>query len=583
MTKKEEIKVAKTAGFCWGVKRAMDMTLYTAKTTNGPVYTHGPLIHNPHVIKMLENEKVFALDDATGLESGTVIIRTHGVTPQVRNKIKERGLKKIDATCPLVAKVQGIIKKQANKGFHTVIVGDRGHAEVIGLTGYAKGRCNVIESVDEVSSLPQMDKVCVVAQTTCDTNKYEKVVDALKTKYPDAVIGDTICEATQERQAEVLDMAEQVDLMVVVGGRNSANTSRLAQLAEQAGAQTMLIESEEDIDLRKIKEFQRIGLTAGASTPSWMIQRVLGKLRGVSYDKPVTLKYLAGRVVEFVSIGNLSVAVGAAFMVFANATLAGYEFTWAPAYIASAYLFAMYALNQLNDSQTLLHNEPEKTRFYLRRQKPIKYAAIFFAVSSLVAVFAQGWIVSLVYVGALVMGLGYTVKWFPKSDVVKIHRLKDIPASKDIFVGVAWVSVTVLIPALFAGADIVSAPVAIAAVFTFTIVYIRSVVSDIRDIHGDRLVGRETIPILIGKEPTKVFVAGLTIALALLLATASSLGWAPRFGYFLILTVGYTALYLALYHARIISRGVAFDLTLDGAYHVSGLLAIAWVLSGAGH
>jgi len=583
MTKKEKIKVAKTAGFCWGVKRAMDMTLHTAKTTNGPVHTHGPLIHNPHVIKMLENEKVFALDDATGLDSGTVIIRTHGVTPDVRNKIKERGLTKIDATCPLVAKVQGIIKKQANKGFYTVIVGDRGHAEVIGLTGYAKGGCSVIESVDEVSSLPEMDKVCVVAQTTCDTNKYEIVAEALRAKYPEAIIGDTICEATQERQAEVLDMAKQVDLMVVVGGRNSANTARLAILAKEAGAETRLIESEDDLNLEDIKGFGRIGLTAGASTPSWMIQRVLGRLTSIAHDKPVTLKYLAGRIVEFVSIGNLSVALGAAFMVFANATLAGYEFTWASAYIASAYLFAMYALNQLNDSQTFLHNEPEKTRFYLKHQKLIKYTAIFFAVSSLVAVFAQGWIVSLVYVGALVMGLGYTVKWFPESEAIKIHRLKDIPASKDIFVGVAWVSVTVLIPALFAGAQIISAPVAIAGVFTFTIVYIRSVVSDIRDIHGDRLIGRETIPILIGKEPTKVFVASLTIALALLLASASSLGWAPRFGYFLMLAVGYTALYLALYHARIISRGVAFDLTLDGAYHVSGLLAILWTLTGAGH
>lgn len=583
MTVKEKIKVAKTAGFCWGVKRAMDITLHTAKTANGPVYTHGPLIHNPHVIKMLESESVFALDDATMIESGTVIIRTHGVTPEVRSKIKERGLEKIDATCPLVAKVQGIIKKQANKGFYTVIVGDRGHAEVIGLTGFAQGRCSVIESLYEVSSLPDMDKVSVVAQTTCETGKYEKVVDAIKAKYPDAVIGDTICEATQERQAEVLDLAKQVDLMVVVGGRNSANTARLAELAEKTGAETVLIESEDEIDLDKLKEFQTIGLTAGASTPSWMIQRVLDKLKSKEHQKPVSLKYLAGRLAEAVSIGNLSVALGAAFMTFANATLAGYEFTWMSAYIASAYLFAMYALNQLNDSQTFLHNEPEKIRFYLRHQKLIKFVAIFFAISSLMAVFAQGWIVSIVYVGALVMGLGYTVKWFPKSNIIKIHRLKDIPASKDIFVGVGWVSVTVFIPALFAGADIFSAPVAIAAVFTFTIVYIRSVVSDIRDIHGDRLVGRETIPILIGKEPTKVFVAALTIALALLLAAAASFGWAPRFGYFLILAVGYMALYLALYHSRIISRGVAFDLTLDGAYHVSGLLAIVWVLTGAGH
>ncbi|MBI4827603.1 MAG: 4-hydroxy-3-methylbut-2-enyl diphosphate reductase, partial [Nitrospinae bacterium] len=183
MDDKNGITLARTAGFCWGVKRAMDMTLQTAASATGPVYTHGPLIHNPQVIGMLEEKKVFAVEDATALASGTVIIRTHGVTPETRRALKERGLAVIDATCPLVARVQGIIKKHAHQGCHTVIIGDRGHAEVAGLLGYAAGRGHVIGSLEEARALPPMDKVCVVAQTTCDTRRYAEIVAELAARW----------------------------------------------------------------------------------------------------------------------------------------------------------------------------------------------------------------------------------------------------------------------------------------------------------------------------------------------------------------------------------------------------------------
>lgn len=578
MSAKGKIKVARTAGFCWGVKRAMDMTLETAKAADGPVYTHGPLIHNPQVIQTLEGKNVFALDDATRLDEGSVIIRTHGVTPQVRRELKEHGLKVSDATCPLVARVQGIIKKHANLGYHTVIVGDSGHAEVTGLLGFTQGRGHVVGTVEEAEALPPMDNVCVVAQTTCDTARYARVAEAIKRAYPDAVVGDTICEATYERQDEVRKLAGEVDLMVVVGGRNSANTNRLAKLAAEEGAQTLLIESDEELDPEYVIRFDSLGLTAGASTPAWMIQRVLNRLEEITADSPAPVKGALVRFLEAVVISHLSVAAGAALMVFANATLAGFGFTWAAAYMAGAYLFSMYVINQLNDTQTFRHNEPEKIRFYLQHRKPVRAAAAGAALTSVAVAAVSGPWVLLAYGFAMALGLGYTVKWFPRSDIVRIHRLKDIPASKDVFVGVGWVFVTVVIPALAAGSALFTAPVAVAAVFTFTVVYIRSVVSDIRDIHGDRLVGRETIPILIGKEATKVFVAALTISLAAFLAASSYFGLVSPFGYLLLVSVGYTALYLALYHWRIISRGVPMDLALDGVFHVTGAIALAWAL-----
>lgn len=577
MSQKDEIKVARTAGFCWGVKRAMDMTLETAKDADGPVYTHGPLIHNPQVIEMLEGKEVYAVDDASALEEGRVIIRTHGVTPEVRRGLKGRGFSISDATCPLVARVQGIIKKYASRGYDTVIIGDKGHAEVVGLMGYANGRGHVIGSVEEARSLPEMDKVCVVAQTTCDTTRYDKIVDTIKARYPNAVTPHTICDATEQRQGEVLDIATQVDAMVVVGGKNSANTNRLAKIASEADAVTFLVETEDELDAEELSRYERIGLTAGASTPSWMIQRVYERIKSIKQERSTSPWARLRRALEIAVVSNISVALGAGLMVFVNATLAGIKFSWAAAYIAGAYLFSMHVLNRLNDVKTFKHNEPETIRFYLKHRELMTGMALAAAVTALAAAFSAGPGVTMVVLWALALGLGYTVKWFPKSTTLRIHRLKDIPASKDVFVGLAWAVITAVIPALAVGAALLSPSVVMAFAYTFILVYIRSVLSDIRDIHGDRLVGRETIPILIGVGATKVFLAALSAGLAALLIAASYIGWVGPFGYVLLFSIAYTAFYLYLYHRRVISGGFPFNLTMDGVFHFSGLLAIIWM------
>jgi len=572
------VKVAKTAGFCWGVKRAMDIAMETSKETDGPVYTHGPLIHNPQVIETLEGKRVFALADASTLESGTVIIRTHGVTPQVRKQLKERGLVINDATCPLVAKVQGIIKKHANKGYHTIIIGDKGHAEVVGLLGYAAGRGHVISSAEEVESLPPMDKVCVVAQTTCEVQKYGGIVDAIRRKYPSLVVENTICDATEERQAEVIKLAKEVDAMVVVGGKSSANTARLASIASEAGAATFLVETEAELDEEKIASFGRVGITAGASTPAWMIERVRERVEEMRRDRRAGGMRWIRRAAEFAVVSNLSLAIGAALMTYANCVLAETAFSPAAAAISAMYLFSMYVLNQISDMQTYKHNEPEKMRFYLRRSNVMNTAALASVAASLGLSMYLGLTPAALYVVALMMGLGYTVKWFPTRNVVRIHRLKDIPASKDVFVGLGWGVVTALIPALSAGEELRAAPLALAFIFTFTIVYIRSVLSDIRDISGDRLVGRETIPIIIGNEGTKVYLALIAAGLASMLVSAAISGMAGPFAYVLLLSIGYTSMYLWLYHKRVITRGVRFALMVDGVFYFTGALAIGWRL-----
>ncbi len=572
-----DIKVASTAGFCWGVKNAMDLAMKTARETDGPVYTYGPLIHNPQVIEMLEGKDIYAVKDAATLDGGTIIIRTHGVTPQTRKSLKERGLSVTDATCPLVARVQGIIKKHASKGYSTIIIGDKGHAEVVGLEGYAQGRGYVISSADEARGLPAMDKVCVVAQTTCDIVKYREIVRVIRERWPDAAIQETICDATSARQDEVRTLSREVDAMVVVGGRSSANTARLAGIAQEACPVVFLIETEDELDPVEMLKFGKIGVTAGASTPTWMIERVRDRIADIrGKGQRGGWRSLARSVAETFVVSNLNLCLGAVLLAYANATLGGYGMTVGSAALSGLYLFPVYVLNQLNDLQTFKHNEPEKTWFYHRWRGVMGGSAAMAAVLGIALAFLLGTAVGLIYVFAMLMGLAYTVKWFPKTNMIRIHRLKDIPASKDVFTGAGWAVATVVLPAVAWAGEVNMAAGSIAFIFTFTLVYIRSVLSDIRDIRGDRLVGRETIPIMIGVDGAKVFLALVTAGMASLLVSSAGGGLVGPFAYVLTASIGYTGMYLWLYHKKVINRGLRFDLVVDGVFHFTGALALGW-------
>ena len=265
-----KVKLAKTAGFCWGVKRALDIVMDVSEKVKGTLYTYGPLIHNPQVIEMLESKNIKVLKDFKSADADNLVIRTHGITPTKRREIKKNGFNINDATCPLVMKVQSIIKRHARKGYSTIIAGDKDHAEVEGLLGFTAGRGNVVESLSGVDSLPYMEMICVVAQTTFDKNLYKNITSRILKRFPDALIFKTTCDTTDERQTEVINLAKTVDAMIVVGGKNSANTARLAQISKASGVPTFFIETEKEIDEKQLNGFQTVGVTAGASTPTWM-------------------------------------------------------------------------------------------------------------------------------------------------------------------------------------------------------------------------------------------------------------------------------------------------------------------------
>lgn len=277
----KKVFVAKSAGFCWGVRRAFDKVMDTVKSKNETenVFTYGPLIHNPQAVKMLEDMGVGVLDEIPDHIKGTIFIRTHGLSPEEREKLRQSGAKICDSTCPDVGIIQGIVRKHVRKGYHAIIVGNREHPEVMALLGYAENKGIAVSTRDEIEHLPKNWKhVCVVAQSTQKEDKFAELVEFIKTIYPSAVIFNTICSSTTERQEEVRELAREVDAMVVVGGYNSANTSKLAQISREIGTPTFHIETEHEIKANDFKDFDKIGVTAGSSTPNWLIERVVKKL-----------------------------------------------------------------------------------------------------------------------------------------------------------------------------------------------------------------------------------------------------------------------------------------------------------------
>lgn len=288
-----KIIVAKTAGFCWGVSRAIDLVMKAANEGNSPIYTDGALIHNPQVLKVLEQSDIHVSSNIDNITDGTIAIRAHGITPQRRIHLKEKGLKIVDATCPHVGGIQGIVKKHTYDGYSIIIVGERGHPEVIGLLGFTQGRGYLIDADEDLENLPALppDKVCIVAQSTQSRARLHEVTEKIRQIYPDALMFDTLCDVTADRQDEILAMSKEVDLMIVVGGKNSGNTQRMAELSREAGVDTFHIETEDELSLTDINGHKIVGLTAGASTPDWMIKRVYQRLEEMAQElaSPVTV------------------------------------------------------------------------------------------------------------------------------------------------------------------------------------------------------------------------------------------------------------------------------------------------------
>ena len=274
-----KLLIAKSAGFCFGVKRAMDIAFAAAKRYPSDLYTLGPLIHNPQAVEFLENLGIKGRNRIEEIPEGTVIFRSHGVSFQDLMGAKEKGLRIIDATCPIVKKAHYYAKFLHRHGYALLIVGDAHHPEVEAIRSYLKEGVEVVEHVDKVRRSGSWEKLGIIAQTTQSFSLFEEVVALSLERAKEVRAFNTICHATTVRQREAVEIARKVDCMIVIGGHNSGNTQRLAAICREIQPSTFHIETARELDPKKLSEKKRIGLTAGASTPHWIIEEVEEEVR----------------------------------------------------------------------------------------------------------------------------------------------------------------------------------------------------------------------------------------------------------------------------------------------------------------
>jgi len=270
------IKLAKYAGFCFGVKRAMDIAVETAKNTNENIYTIGPLIHNEQAVNYLESNKIIVANDINDIPDGsTVIIRTHGIPQSLYSNLKSFNI--IDATCPFVKKIHNIVNEKYEKGYQIVIVGNKDHPEVIGINGWCNNSAIIINIPEEIEKICTEKPICMVVQTTFSTEIWKKIKKIAKNTCQTIQIFDTICSATEDRQQESLKLSSEVDTMIVIGGKHSSNTKKLVDICKSHCANTYHIETVSELP-NETWNNRNIGVTAGASTPEWIIKEVISKM-----------------------------------------------------------------------------------------------------------------------------------------------------------------------------------------------------------------------------------------------------------------------------------------------------------------
>ena len=572
-----KVILAKTAGFCMGVRRAMEIVMAETNKKEGPLFTFGPLIHNQQVLDLLETKDVKATDDLNGLTTGRIIIRAHGIPPEKHRALEKTGLKVIDATCPKVTRVQAIIRHHTKKGRSAIIVGDRDHAEVIGLRGYSKTTAHVIQGEDDVAGLPHMDNPFVVAQTTQNEKNFSRVIKALQKRFQDLQVFQTICDATQERQQEVRTFKGQVDAVVVVGGYHSGNTQRLAQISEGEHLPTFHVETEKDLNRNSLSGMKIIALTAGASTPHWMIKNVLKKLEGIHNLREMFLTRWAKQAFRFLVLSNLFVALGAFSFAYAASMLAGREPNLAFPLLTFLYLYTMHVFNRFLDKGASAYNDPDRATFLKTHKNLLNITGITALIMALALSFMIGIVTFIALTALSLLGIIYSIPLVPEQFRHKYRyvKIKDIPGSRSLSEALAWVAVIVILPMLeITGGELL--PTILTGLTVFLWSYARAIFFSLFQVQGDLMVGSETLPITLGERRTFLFLKIVLIISAFILIVSPITGMAGPICYLMLVPLVTLSFSLVAYEKQWLYPGIALEALVESNFLLTGLLALIW-------
>ncbi|MDQ7782153.1 MAG: 4-hydroxy-3-methylbut-2-enyl diphosphate reductase [Desulfomonilaceae bacterium] len=581
-----KIRLANTAGFCMGVRRAVDMVLDLQRAAPPvPIVTYGPLIHNPQTLDLLASRGIRQVSSLEAIDRGTVVIRAHGISPQERQILKDKGVKIIDATCPRVARVQAVIRKHAARGHFCVIVGDADHPEVRGLLGFASAGGLALSGADDPDMptlVPRNGGICVVAQTTQEVKTFDAVVRVLREQCSDVQVYNTICDSTKKRQSEVARLARQVDMIVVVGGKGSGNTRRLVQVAEAQHIPSLHVETEAEMESEDLAGAEVIGVTAGASTPNWQIRRVIDRLKEIGMSRQSGFPKRLRRLADITVMTYGWAALGGGGLSATCQVLQGRPVSWLPVAVTMLFVFSMHLLNRLQErSGAVRFNTPDIAEFYARHRNLLGTLALVSSVAAVVLSYQVSIYACVLLFAMVVAGRLYTEPILSASTLPKIRwrSLKDLPGSKTPLVAAGWAVSATVVPVLGSVSDIHVPALVVSFLFAAGMVFWRTAMSDLLDIQGDRIVGRETIPILIGVKRTRRMLLGLLGALAVLLIGSAAGGLIPPIGYWLITSVLVFGAFLMLFRRRHLVDRLWFEGVIDGNFVLAGLVSMAYGIS----
>jgi 4-hydroxy-3-methylbut-2-enyl diphosphate reductase len=508
--------VARLAGFCWGVRRAVDIALEASARFGHQeaVRTLGPLIHNPQALDHLARRGITMVGTAQDLSEGSVIIRAHGVPLEELRALAERRrqgrIRVFNGTCPAVARVQALIRRQSARGGFTIILGHPGHAEVCAHHSFAQAGCAVIQTQDEAEALPPacLQGALVVAQTTFSTTEFQAITSRLKARHPNLRIQNTVCPDTCQRQAEARSLAEWVDAVVVVGGRASNNTRHLVEVVQEMGKPVQWVEQASDLDLPPLRGLNTVGLLAGASTPTWTVDEVVETLEQAGQPSRLRRAWRISRTLQ------LPVALGAGLLTLLLHWQLEWHTGWSGPALPVLFQLALCAilpyLDPLGiDAQGWLHGQ------FLAKQRSVFIA--FGGACALAALLAAITLGAGVLAGTVVLGfLPFLYQRLPIS-----QRLAQVPALKDLGQAIAPMLLAVVLP-WTQGRPTTPVQLALACIVLFSVSLAAHSLRHIWVFRKDQIIGREVLSVAIGSHATGWVAAILLFigvgALVLLLA-----------------------------------------------------------------
>ncbi len=426
--------VARTAGFCWGVRRAVDRVVTEIKKGDAPFRVYGPLVHNPQVIEALRDRGVATCHEPWDQKGGTLFLRTHGVTAGERKRLSLLDLKLKDLTCPRVGRALSIAASRASRGCDVLIFGDPGHHEVKAILSVAGSSGRVISSVDQVEKLPELEKPFLLSQTTQNTEDFQELIDVLSRRWPGLEFANTICDSTARRQRELRELMRRADAVVIVGGRNSANTGRLATIASRSGLPVFTVETHEELDPGALSGHRRVLLSAGASTPEWSIRKVrerLLEIQGQSHGG-VWIRTIFRNLV----FSGAHIPIIALFLALAQGVSLGGA-GWGTAGLAAGFLLWSFTSFTAVLECRGVSMTSQKRQEFIRNNEGLMLGAGWFSLGVSLALGALLGTVWLVWTLAAILScLLYALPLMRKNQFLDVIR--SIPGSREVLFTLAW-------------------------------------------------------------------------------------------------------------------------------------------------